>query len=245
MAEIRGKFVYDDALRPGEAAGGGLSQLLFDGSGKLADHAVFIPEASDYAYDEYVVGSNDDGLSPEEVGEAIGVVIGIAVVVVAGAVRAAPHVKRWWHSSVALRLQRFSRTKQMRVGEPLALTAAPADFHRAVEDAIDLSGERMSRAEADKRLAATLAAAAFIADQVKTLADARDDADLAELHRAMEKLMTQEVTDRLNQALETGALVLDERTSNGFMGVFGGGRTADGRYVPIRNERIRSVLRLA
>jgi hypothetical protein len=246
MAEIRGKFVYDDALRPGEAAGGGLSQLLFDANGKLADHAVFVPEDLEYEYDEYVVGSNDDGPSPEEVGQAIGVVIGIAVIVVAGAVRAAPHVKRWWHQGVARRLQRLSRTRQTGAGEPLALTAAPADFHRAVEDALDESGERMSGAEADKRLVAILAAGAFIADQVRALTDARiDDADLAELNRAMEKLMTQEVTDRVNQALETESLVLDEGTSNEFMRVFGAGQAVDGRYVPLRNERIRSVLRFA
>lgn len=244
MAEIRGKYVYDDSLRPGQTEGGGLSQLLFGDDGKLADHAVFIPDDDGEQRDsEHVVGPDADGPSPDEVAQAIGVVIGVAVAVVAGAVQAAPHVRRWWRDACTPRLKKLVRKRA--VVEPLELPAAPSDFSRAVEVAVNESGERMSGDEAEKRLAAMLAAAAFIADQIRTLKNARiDDADMAELSRAMDRLMTQQVTDCINQVLERDASLLDAKTSNDFMRVFGGGREVDGQYIPIQNERIRDALRL-
>lgn len=247
MAEIRGKYVYDDSLRPGQTEDGGLSQLLFDDDGKLADHAVFIPDDDgEQRGSEHVAGPDADGPSPDEVAQAIGVAIGVGVAVVAGAVQAAPHVRRWWLDACTPRLKKLGRRRRKQaVIEPLELPAAPADFSRAVEVAVNESGERMSGDEAEKRLAAMLAAAAFIADQIRTLKNARiDDADMVELSRAMDRLMTQQVTDCVNQALERDASVLDAKTSNEFMRVFGGGQEVDGQYIPIQNERIRDALRL-
>jgi len=246
MAEVRGKYVYNPALTPGQSEDGGWSQLLFDGDGKLADHAVFIPDEDSEDGNEPPVEPDADGASPEEIAQMIGAAIGVAVVVVAGAVLAAPHVKRWWLDTLMPRLRRLGRKGRKRdVVEPLALTAAPADFSRAVEVAVDQAGERMSRAEAEKRLAAILAAAAFIADQVRTLRNARiDDGDFAELAHAMDMLSTRQVTDAINRMLEADTSLLDEKTSKEFIRVFGGGGEVDGQYVPIQNERIREALRL-
>jgi len=41
------------------------------------------------------------------------------------------------------------------------------------------------------------------------------------------------------------ASLLDDETSAGLMKVFGGGRFVDGQYVPLRNEKIKDVLRLS
>jgi hypothetical protein len=247
MAEVRGRYVYNPALTPGRSEDGGWSHLLFDGDGRLADHAVFIPDdGSEDGNDEARVELDAGSPSPEESAQTIGAAIGVAVIVVAGAVLAAPHVKRWWLDALMPRLRRLGRRgRQRAVVEPLALTAAPADFSRAVEVAVDQSGERMSRAEAEKRLAAVLAAAAFVADQVRTLRNARiDDGDVAELGHAMGMPSTQHVTDAINRMLEADASLLDEKASKGFMRVFGGGREVDGQYIPIQNERIREALRL-
>ncbi len=91
-----------------------------------------------------------------------------------------------------------------------------------------------------------LTAAAFIADQMRMLSDARieDDEGFPALKSAMEKLTTQQVTDSINRMLEKNASLLDEEKSAEFMRIFGGGRFVDGVYVPLRNEKIKEALRL-
>lgn len=247
MAEIHGKYVYDDSLRPGNSEDGGLSQLLFDDEGKLADHAVFIPDdVVEQAGDERVPEPDVDPPSLEEILEAIGVTIGVTIAVVDGAMRAAPYVRKWWSDTYASRSKNLGlRRRRRSAAEPPALPAATEDFTRAVDVALDQLGERMSGAEAKQRLAAMLVAAAFIAEQIRVLGNARlNDAELAELSNAMGRLTAQRVTDAVNRMLEADASLLDERTSNEFLRIFGGGREIDGRYVPIRNERIRNALRL-
>ncbi len=104
----------------------------------------------------------------------------------------------------------------------------------------------MTSAEAQKRLLALLTAAAFIADQVRALSHARieDDDAAPELRSALEKLTAAQVTDSVNRALEANPSLLDEETSAEFMEIFGGGQFVEGRYVPLRNERVREALRL-
>ncbi len=247
MAEIRGKYVYDGSLRPGQSEDGGLSQLLFDHDGKLADHAVFIPdEDGDDEGDQLVTDAVHADLSPEEVAQAIGLIIGVGAVAVAGVLRS-PQVRRWWQDSVMPRFRKLTRGKtgQPADTEPLALTAAPADFARAVELAVDPVRSSMSRAEAEQRLVAALAAAAFVADQIRTLRNVRiEDDEMAELRRAMAMLTAQQVTDTVNRMLEHDSSFLDASTSAEFMRMFGGGREVEGEYLPIRNERIAEALRL-
>lgn len=136
MAEIHGTYVYDDSLRPGKSQDGGLSQLLFDGHGNLTDHAVFFPDADN---DDAIEPS--DGLTPEEYGQAAAIAIGAGVVVVAGVVKAAPHVKAWWLDTVMPRFRKLSRTKPTReIEEPLG----PVDDSRSVDAASDQIEERVS-----------------------------------------------------------------------------------------------------
>jgi len=258
MAEIRGKFVYRDDLTPGRSQDGGLSQLLYDDQGHLTDHGTFIPDDED-AY-EFEAEPEPESLSPEEMGQAIGALIGVALVVVAGAIQAAPHVKHWWQDEALPRLKNLFTKKQNPVptatdlgrSQPAATQmaaitpVAPVDFSKAVDVALEDSRTRMGSEEAQRRLAAMLAASAFIAEQMRMLSNARleDDADLPELQSAMEKLTAQQVTDSVNRMLEANTSLLDERASAEFMRMFGGGGIVDGQYVPVRNEKIKDALRL-
>ena len=92
MAEIRGKYVYDDDFTPGRKNDGGLSQNLYNDEGRVETHATFIPD-DEY---EYEPDSEPQGLSDEDRrrAEELGALLGAALVAIA--IAAAPHVKRWW-----------------------------------------------------------------------------------------------------------------------------------------------------
>lgn len=243
MAEQYGRYVYDDSLRPGQAEDGGWSQLLFDDDGRLADHATFIPDHGNEDENGFT-GPGTDEPSRDDTARIIAAAIGVAIGVVAATVTA-PHIKRWWLGTIAPRLRKFRKRKPTRgVVTPLQLTAAPSDFSQAVDEALADPREGMSRAEAEQRLLGILAAAAFIADQLRALESARIESDLTELNRAMDKLTAQDVTDAINVMLARDSSLLDETTSEEFMRIFGGGREVNGQYLPIRNDRVRQALRL-
>jgi hypothetical protein len=61
----------------------------------------------------------------------------------------------------------------------------------------------------------------------------------------MDKLTVSQLTDSMNRMLEANASLLDDETSAGLMKVFGRGQFVDGQYVPLRNEKIKDVLRLS
>jgi len=64
LAEIRGTYVHDDGLTPGRREGGGLSQSLYDEHGRMATHAVFIPdEESDEDESDFSGSSGGVGLA--------------------------------------------------------------------------------------------------------------------------------------------------------------------------------------
>jgi len=63
MAEIRGKYVYDDDFTPGRKIDGGLSQNLYNDEGRVETHATFIPNDEH----EYESPSVLRGLIPGEV----------------------------------------------------------------------------------------------------------------------------------------------------------------------------------
>ena len=123
--------------------------------------------------------------------------------------------------------------------------AVTADFANEVNVALDEHQASMSSAEAQERLLAILVAAAFIAEQIRVLSNARIEDASQELRNAMDKLTVPQLTDSMNRMLEANASLLDDETSAGLMKVFGGGRFVDGQYVPLRNEKIKDVLRLS
>jgi len=221
--------------------------LLFtNDTNELVGPAELIEDEDDHG-DEPVTSSDEDDAT--KLGELVA-----AALIIAGVI-AAPHIKNWWQEKAFpfLRtkwpaLERFVRpaaeesSSSVDAAE-LALLGktAAADFSKAVDVALEDSKTGMSREEAQKRLAAMLAAAAFIAEQMRVLSNARleDDAEFPKLTSAMEKLTTQQVTNSINRMLETDASLLDDETSSSLMKFFGGGGFIDGQYVPLRNEKSR------
>lgn len=123
--------------------------------------------------------------------------------------------------------------------------AVTADFANEVDVALEEHQASMSGAEAQERLLAILVAAAFIAEQMRVLSNARIEDASPELRNAMDKLTVSQLTESMNRMLEANASLLDDETSAGLMKIFGGGRFVHGQYVPLRNEKIKDVLRLS
>ena len=235
-----------------------MSQLLFDESGTLRDHGTFVPDDHAGAGSGASSSSSLNDASAQDVGRMIGLIVGVAFVI-AEVIVTSPPVQRWWRDRVTPTLKRwFSRrtrsTPERGPGVPLAISGSrpPAreatvdEFSREVDDAVSALGEPMTSEEAQRRLAALLAAAAFIADQMRALSGARidDQGSLASLHRAIDQLSTEQVTNAVNRMLESDSTLLDERTSAAFLDVFGGGVTVEGVYVPLENRRVSEALRL-
>ena len=224
---------------------GAFSGNSFDDSGALGR-----PDWRRVDKDEADSLSNVD--APDPSATVLKVAIGVAVVVVGTivAIKAAPHMKSRWND-IKSKWNRRSETSeadsQAATAEMATLSSTEhADFSNEVDAALEEHGTSMSSAEAQKHLLAILMAAAFIADQMRALSNARiedDDASL-ELKSAMEKLTAPQITDSINRMLEANASLLDEETSAEFMKVFGGGRIVDGPYVPLRNDKIKDALRL-
>ncbi len=191
----------------------------------------------------------------------LGELVAVAAVVagIAGIIKAAPHIIRWWQEKALPGLsRRWNRLvdprdarnhDQTATAELEALSeTATVDFSRAVGSAIQDNRTPLSAGEAQQRLAAMLAAAAFIVQQMRLLSSARiqDDPAFPALRATMERLTAQQVTDSINLMLESNTNhLLDDVLSVQLMTFFGGGgRDIEGEYVPLRNDRIRDVLRL-
>lgn len=224
--------------------------LLFtNDTNELVGPAELIEDEGDYGNEP--VGSSDEDDAP-----TLGALVAAALIVVG--VIAAPRIKNWWQDKAfpSLRtkwpaLERFVRPAAEESNNAVAPTelallskTAAADFSKAVDVALEDSKTGMSRDLAQKRLAAMLTAAAFIAEQMRVLSNARieDDAEFPDLTSAIEKLTTQQVTDSINRMIETDAPLLDDETSSSLMKFFGGGGVIDGEYVPLRNENVKAAL---
>lgn len=253
MAEIRGKYVYDDDFTPGHKSDGGLSQNLYNDEGRVETHATFIPDEGDQY--EYELDHEPSGLSDEDRrrAEELGALLGAALVAIA--VAAAPHVKRWWLDTAWPGVKKLIARKPKAVATRdesaahvlTALSKAePADISTAIELAIDETRVGMSSEEAQQRLLAMLAASAFIAEQRRILSNARleDQGELPELQRALELLSSPEVIENMNRMLEANPTLLDGRASAEFLRMFGGGAVLDGEYVPLSSQTVRDALHL-
>lgn len=192
--------------------------------------------------------SRDDADAPATVLKAA--MVAASAVATIAAIKAAPHAKRWWNdfrSTWNGRSEAGEPGSQAATAETATLgIAASADFSSEVAAVLDEDSISMSSAEVQQRLLAILLAGAFIADQMRVLSSARvEDADAPlELASALEKLSAPQVTDTINRMLQANTSLLDEETSAEFMRIFGGGRIIDGRYVPLRNGKVKDALRL-
>jgi len=214
-------------------------------------------DANEYVYQPQPIAPSSESDEELTLGELVAVAAVVAGIV--GIIKAAPHVTRWWQEKAVPSLTRTwnrlvdphgeKSTDQTVTTELEVLSeTATADFSTAVGFAIQDNRTPMSTDEAQQRLAAMLAAAAFIAQQMRLLSNARleDDAAFPALKAAMEHLTTQQVTDSINLMLESNTNhLLDDALSVQLMTFFGGGgRDLDGQYVPLKNDRVRDALRL-
>ncbi|GAA4227844.1 hypothetical protein GCM10022254_16530 [Actinomadura meridiana] len=178
----------------------------------------------------------------------VGVVMGVVVTSVA--IKAAPRIKSRWNDLKAKR----NRNSEASEADGRAATTemadlsstAPVDFPKEVDVTLEDFSVSMDSAEVQRRLIAILVAAAFIADQMRALSNARteDDGASLDLKSTMEKLTAPNIVGGMNRMLAANSSLLDEETSAEIMKLFGGGRFVDGQYVPLRNAKIKDVLRL-
>lgn len=172
------------------------------------------------------------------------VAIGAGVLIGVGVVKAVPHVRNWRRNLHARWTKDTAHSQVVSSSETTALSAIPVeDFTHAVDDAL-AERNTMSTADAERRIVEILLAAAIIAKNMRELSGATIEDGSAELRQAMEKLTLPNITDRLNRMLESDSSALDAETSAVFAQIFGGGRLVEGEFVPVRNDRIKDVLRL-
>ncbi len=124
-------------------------------------------------------------------------------------------------------------------------TIAAANFASEVNVMLEEQWVHMSNAEAQQRLVKIMLAAAVIADNMRALSAAQIDDDLSvNLQAAIEKLSVPEITASLNRVLQSGSPAIDERASNELKRIFGGDQVITGDFEPLRNERVKEILRI-
>jgi hypothetical protein len=192
-----------------------------------------------------------DGRRIALVSVALGIALGVLGTI--AVVKNGNRIRRWWEDRVILAADsawnRIAR-RQEDAGQPAPVEVevlnrpAHEAFSREIDVAIQDTGTRMSTAEAQRYLLAILVAASFIAEAMRKLSHARIEGGLPELTSAMQKLTSQQITDAINEMLETNPSLLDRKTSSTFMKIFGGGQLINGTYSPLQVERVREALRV-
>ncbi len=216
MAMIHGRFEYDDSLTPGQSADGGLSQLLFDSEGRLADHATFHPD--DCSVSDPAPGEAGAEPSDEEEDAASSALLALAVIAGGAAVaggciairRAAPPVQRFVQEQALpavrsfwdrVRRQGLSDATVGHVSSPEPDASADA---AVVGTDIDYPGPSMSAEEWYARYRALFTSLATANEQWRLLSSARvtDDAAVHELQQEMTRRSPREVMQRVMSALD-------------------------------------------
>lgn len=164
----------------------------------------------------------------------------------------ASRIQRWWEDQVLTTAQTAMRRIARRDEAPSASATSELvlsepvvqRFSHEIDVVLEDTRTRMSSAEAQRHLLEILMAASIIADRMRALNHARidDDPQLPTMARAMEKLASPKVTDRINRMLEANTSLLDDEASTIFATIFDGGRVVDTEYIPLRNESFTKAL---
>lgn len=241
---------------------------LFDDEGnRLAGHAeLFEPDDDDssglhYGYGSDSQAEDDSQLTDEELAEALGALIGLAIIVASLAVEAAPHVSKWWKSQVVpaakstwARIEstwnRIPKTlkAETRAANAVKLTLTDSqrgDSSTEVTVALEDYRARMSSAEARERFVAALLARSFSEAQMRMLRTAKiEDADgELELDKAIETLTPHQVGETLKLMLEKNPSLLSSESLGDLGSIFTGARL-DEDFMPLRIERIKQASHL-
>lgn len=191
-------------MRPGKKQGGGWHQNLFDEEGKLKGSAGFVP--CDESEPEQLVDPEDVCITSDtrrgaslndETIEVIGS-LGVLLAVV-GAEKAWPYVKRWGKKGMeGLRSKKkFRRSKRIEVlqdreAQSEIIVDGPSNLVELGEGA---KRQKMSAAEAQTRMLASLAAQAFAEEQMRMVngAEIVDAEDLDEVRSQLASIPQQEL----------------------------------------------------
>lgn len=247
--------------------------LFDDETNDLVGHAeLFEPNEDDadslnsqFVYVSISEATKDQELTAEEIAQALDALLRLGILVTVLAVETAPHVKRWLHDiaipamkstsdnvrqSVKSTWNRFTRARVTDRGTAPAgmiSTTEPvrAESSTELEIAFEDYRARMSSTEARERFVVALLAKAFSEEQMRMLRNANfeDDDDERGLKAVVEALTPQQVGETLTTILEKNPSLLD-RGSLAELGTVLGGSQADGEYMSLRIERLKSLPRL-
>ncbi len=235
MARIRGHYEWDDDdLVPGQKKEGGLHQNLYDSEGNLRGNARFIPdegtEPEPLVVTENVYIPIEERRRDEDEDALQRVIdqLAAAHLIYRGLVAAKPHAEHWWRENAqpaleARRERRHRRRKRREADKQAgkekrrkkkpAVVEATFIEHQEVLGAVDEQRPSMSRAEAQARYLAALAAQAYSDEQMRlvTRADIVDGEDLEELQRSLAELPAEQIKGVI-EAMATDPSKLSEET---------------------------------
>jgi hypothetical protein len=225
MGRIPGHYEWDDDhLTPGQKKEGGLHQNLFDSNGNLKGSARFIPDDGSqpeplivtetvYVPIEERRRTHEEEELAQAIAELVSLFIGL------GIAKAKPYAEQWWRETArpAIEGQRAKIAgRRLRRKAQKTNTVADAvviERSQEVQKATRDGRPNMSRAEAQARLLAALAARAYSDEQMRLVGSANivDGEDLSELKRSLAQLPTDEV-NTLIAAMATNPSLLGEET---------------------------------
>lgn len=226
VGRIRGHYEWDnDDLTPGRKREGGLHQNLFDEDGSLKGNARFIPSEGDddeplVITETVYIPIEQRRRTPEEEAFQEAIADLVSVLIDRGIAKAKPYAQQLWRETArpALAAQRSRTRAAMRRRSPRKTQqAAPLEDVAVVEAASEVASAadggrlEMSRAEAQARYLAALAARAFSDEQMRLLAhaDIIDTHDLSGLERSLAELPAAELRELL-ASMATNPALLDE-----------------------------------
>lgn len=226
MGRIKGHYEWDDDdLSPGQKKEGGLHQNLFDSDGNLKGNARFIPDDNSDPDEPFVVTetvyipAEQRRLTreQEELAELIADLL--AIMVERGIAKAKPFAKELWRGKARpfIDAQRDKiherRTLRKTAKTSPIVEGATLEPSREVAETSEDSRPNMSRAEAQARCLAALAATAYSEEQRRLVTNARivDSDGPVELKHSLSELPTDQVKG-LIEAMVTNPSLLGEDT---------------------------------
>lgn len=225
MGRIKGHYEWDDDdLTPGQKKEGGLHQNLFDADGNLKGSARFVPDED--GDDEPLVITETVYVTleerrrdraAEELQEEISRLISIYID--RGIERAKPIVEQWWRESarpaIVARRERFRarRAARRQAREPIYVESTIVEDSTEVAEAEPEARPAMSKAEAEARYLAALAARAYSDEQMRLVSSAQivEGGGPDELAQSLAELPAEEVRG-LIEAMVTNPSMLGEET---------------------------------
>jgi hypothetical protein len=225
VGRIAGHYEWDDDnLAPGRKKEGGLHQNLFDSEGKLRGNARFVPddgrdpEPLVVTETVYVpVEQRRRSREQEELEQAITDLV--SLLIDRGIAKAKPLVEQWWRETarpaIEAQLPRTLWPRARRKAWKQAPAIEGAVVEPSLEPTVAREGDRptMSRAEAQARYLAALAARAYSDEQMRLVTGASviDGEGLAELERSLAELPSDQIKG-LIEAMATNPSMLGEDT---------------------------------